>query len=71
MNKTAADKFLKSIDPDLFIDKAEGVWYLLGGSDDRYNPFVERCLHIVRLSDLSERDLQLKIDELTAKVDMF
>lgn len=64
MNSTRANKFLAQIDPDLYISKAEGVWYLLGGSNEKYNPEVERCLHVVRLSDLTEGDLLLKLEEL-------
>ena len=52
--------------PELEVDKAEGVWYLIGGLDDeRIDQRMERCLHVVRLSDLTEADLQSKLEELT------
>lgn len=65
MNRNEANKFLAKIDADLFVNKAEGVWYLLGGDDNKYDPCVERCLHVVRASDLTEDVLKWKIDELT------
>lgn len=52
--------------PSLSVDKAEGVWYIVGGGDDpRIDQSVERCLHIVRLADLTPVVLRSKLDELT------
>lgn len=67
MNRNEANKFLAKIDADLFVNKAEGVWYLLGGDDNKYDPYVERCLHVVRASDLTEDVLKWKIEELMEK----
>lgn len=50
--------------PGLFVSKAEGVWYLLG-DDGVINPAVERCLHVVRLDDLTPEVLNWKLKELT------
>lgn len=62
---SAANKYLASLGhPELFVNKAEGVWYLLGGDDSRYDPFVERCLHTVRIDDVTPDVLRWKLDEL-------
>lgn len=68
MNALEARSFLRKIGhPDLHVSKAEGVWYLLGGDYPKYNSKVERCLHVVRLSDLTEKVLRWKVDELMDK----
>lgn len=53
--------------PGLEVSKAEGIWYLVGGHGDPriVNFGVDRCLHVVRLADLTEQDLSSKLDELT------
>ncbi len=52
--------------PALSVNKAEGVWYMTGGEDDeRIDQSVERCMHVVRLADLTEEALQWKLRELT------
>lgn len=50
--------------PEFYVDKAEGVWYLLGGGDKVVND-AERCLHVMRLAELRPLDLEHKINELT------
>jgi len=51
--------------PDLFVNKAEGIWYLLG-DEGVVHQDVERCLHVCRLSDLTSEVLDWKLKELTA-----
>jgi len=64
MNTSQANKFLAEAGfPDLFLHKAEGVWYLLG-DEGVVNHAVERCLHVCRLSDLTEQILRWKLAEL-------
>lgn len=67
MNKNAANRYLANLGfPELEVDKAEGVYYIVGGrDDDRIDQFIERCLNVVRLSDLSTSDLDWKLRELT------
>jgi len=66
MNKAQANAFAASKGfPGLTVSKAEGVWYLVG-DEGVSNEYVERCLHIVRLADLTEDVLSWKIEELTA-----
>jgi hypothetical protein len=56
MTPVQAKRYLaKTGHPDLYVSKAEGVWYLLGGDSPKYNSRVERCLHVVRTSDLTEK----------------
>ena len=65
MNRNQADLFIARMGfPGLVISKAEGVWYIIG-DEGVVNHNVERCLHVVRLSDLTERDLRWKVQELT------
>lgn len=65
MNNRKADEYLANRGyPGLFIAKAEGVYYLLG-DEGVLNHAAERCLHVVRLSDLTEKDLEWKLRELT------
>ena len=64
MNKQQASKYLTQAGfPGLFIDKAEGVWYLLG-DEGVVDQSVERCLHAVRLEDVSVDMLRSKLCEL-------
>ena len=68
MNKSQANAFIARAGfPGLSVHKAEGVWYLIGdeGVIDQY---AERCLHVVRLSDLSGDVLTGKIEELTKQL---
>lgn len=69
MTRAGANRWLSAQGfPALEVDKAEGVWYVVGGGDDtRIDQSVERCLHVVRLADLTESDLAAKLDELTEK----
>lgn len=65
MNVASANKFLSSAGfPGLFVSKAGGIWYLLG-DDGVVNLSVERCLHVVRLADLTKEVLTWKLEELT------
>ena len=65
MNAKSANNLLsKSGFSGLFVNKADGFWYLLG-DDGVKNLNVERCLHVVRLSDLTEDVLAWKLNELT------
>lgn len=67
MTRAEANRWLAAQGfPALEVDKAEGLWYLIGGLDDaRLDQSRERCLHTVRLSDLTEETLRWKLDELT------
>lgn len=66
ITKGQAEAFLKKAGfPNLSVDKAEGVFYLVGGTDDdRINQYLERCLHIVRWSDMTFDVLEGKLEEL-------
>lgn len=65
MNVSKANKFLAAAGfPDLTVNKAEGVWYMIG-DEGVVNQHVERCLHVVRLDDLTEEVLTWKLNELT------
>lgn len=68
MNKSSANKLLAALGHgDLEVSKAEGVWFIVGAHDpSKYDVSVETCLHVVRLSDLTESDLLEKIAKLTA-----
>lgn len=64
MNKTQANNFLaKAGYAGLIVDKAEGVYYLIG-EEAGIDWSVDRCLHVVRLSDLTEDQLTYKLSEL-------
>lgn len=68
MNSKQAANFLSSIGhSELSLHKAEGVWYLIGGSDEAYKGDVERCLHVVRLEDVTEDCLRWKVEELVKR----
>lgn len=65
MTRHEANKYLKAAGfPGLEVDKADGIWYLVG-DDGVVNQAAERCLHVVRLSDLDESTLRWKLNELT------
>jgi hypothetical protein len=66
MNREQANKHLENAGfPGLFVSKADGVWYLLG-DDGVTHQEVERCLHVVRLDDMTVETLNWKLGELTA-----
>ena len=66
MDRKTANKILASLGyPDATVEKAEGIWYLLGDDPKFVNQNVERCLHVVRLDDLDEDVLNWKLGELT------
>lgn len=69
MNRAQANKWLAAQGfPALEVDKADGVWYVVG-EDTRIDETVERCLHVVRVADLTEDALRWKLDELTKGMD--
>lgn len=67
MNKAAANRYLADKGyPHLEVDKAEGVYYLVGGHDDpSIDHTRERCLHVCRMADLTTETLDCKLSELT------
>jgi hypothetical protein len=67
ITKGQAEAFLRREGfPELFVQKAEGVFYLCGGHEDqRINQTIERCLHVIRWSDLTFDTLRWKLKELT------
>lgn len=67
MNAAQANAWLAAQGfPCLEVSKADGVWYVVGGhEDERIARSVERCLHVVRIEDLTEDLLGQKLNELT------
>lgn len=53
--------------PGLELWKHDGIYYLVGDAPQVVNHRVERCLHVVRLSDITPAILDSKIAELTDK----
>lgn len=70
MNLRQAQAFLDSKGfPNMDLLKIAGVYYLLGGDEDSRlpNQDVERCLHIVRQTELTPEVLTWKLEELGFK----
>lgn len=68
MTRDEANRYLvRAGYPDATVNKAEGVWYLLGDDPSFVNHSVERCLHVVRLGDLTPATLDWKLRQLTAR----
>ena len=51
----------------LFVHKAEGIWYLLG-DEGVVRDDLERCLHVVRLADLTSDIVIAKAEELCGRM---
>lgn len=60
MNRIKANKFLKANGFDMEIDKFEGIWFMVNANTGIGKPVLstdEACMHIVRLSNMTEADL--------------
>ncbi|QYW02164.1 hypothetical protein CPT_Sonora_063 [Stenotrophomonas phage Sonora] len=64
MNVKSANKYVADRGyPGMEVSKADGVYYLIG-REELFDGSVERCLHVVRASDLTENVLDGKLVEL-------
>lgn len=68
--KTANALLVKLGHPELFVHKTEGVYYLLGEKPGIIS-HVERCLHVVRTEDLTEKVIRWKLAELMPPPDYY
>ena len=66
MNKKTIEKKLEKAGfTGFFLNKNDGIWYLLG-DENVINHHIERCLHVIRLDDYALKAALDKAKELTS-----
>lgn len=61
---TSPRAYLKSIRPELTLEKYDGVYYLLGHDERTINDAAERCMHATALRQIRPCDIDDKLNEL-------